>query len=176
MAARRLSGLVPGRPVLRHNLLVKLFWKSLGNAFWLHECRYECAADNLLDYANIPLCLWAMEDILYSPAWYDVQWCFYLGIQNGDPRVPGTGSSLTNYFSLNDVLGTTPQASDSTRGDQIGARGDLWRIEDSIYTTVGLGTGNYFLTPQGGAKGADASHSYTYGAVNESPGVQAWVD
>ena len=104
-----------------------------------------------MDVETVSLANWTEEDMLNHPAWYDAVWCYFLLCQIGDPRVPGTCATVINYFSLYSVLLNI--VSGSVNNKQIGGDGDVWSMApSSVYMPTGLGTGNHFMTPQGGAR------------------------
>jgi methionine-rich copper-binding protein CopC len=116
---------------------------------------YEAAIENHVPATNVimgPL----LHDIFSHPSYYGVIKAFLLSCQQGNPLRANSGSVLTHYFGCY-FYPTLPQQ---------------WMLAVGVNQLPGLGTGNTFATPQGGAPG-DGKARYQ---LNTSPGLQAVLD
>ncbi len=135
---------------------------------------YEGAFQQMLDVPSIGMGNYTEEDMFNHPLWYDAIWCFALAMQQGNPTVAGSGLQLLTYSGTWSSFNT--QRYGSIMLLEIGGDGTCWRFAQSSYMDTGRGLSNKFLTPQGGASGADASTRFGWSQVNQAPGVQALVD
>ena len=104
-------------------------------------------------------------DCTSHPSYHDNQWCFFLSLQLGNQNNQYGGLDLANYYSLYSVFNPYLWASNFN---------NIWKIADGVAQAPGSGSGNLFLTPQGGAPGTRFGIGYSQ--VNTSPGLQAMVD
>jgi hypothetical protein len=109
------------------------------------------------------------HDLFYSPGPYPpytgiyaTYTAFLQSMQDGDPRVPGSGLSLAVIYSL----GTNWHG---VNGQQ------MWSLHIYQYQAIGTGVGNVFSTAQGGTAGP---HGYGtgYDGINQTIEMQATQD
>jgi hypothetical protein len=117
---------------------------------------YEGAIDEVA--VNVPFSDYVNQDSFNHPSFYEVIWCYFLWLQNGNYNMASSGMRVMNYFQL----------------IQNSVKGYNWKLSTSAAQPIGHGLSNQYMSPQGGLPGTGNPNGYFQ--TNQAIGLQALHD